>query len=219
MLRDGIDVLYVWRKEEGRGCVSIKDCIDTLEKRLRDNIRKNEERLITAASNSIVGQREKQQKLGNRNGKKNNRMNISSDKTAHEKSLTWLRKRNLKRKTESLLIAAQKNAIRTNRIKAKIDNTEQNSKYILCCEKDETVNPIIIECSQLIQKGYKTRHDWVAMVIRWELCKELKFDHTSKCYMHILESVLENESHKIHSNQSRPKDKTQWILPCRQTSE
>ena len=44
---------------------------------------------------------------------------------AHEQTWTWLRKGNLKRETESLIIAAQNNAIRTNYIKAKIDKTQQ----------------------------------------------------------------------------------------------
>ena len=35
------------------------------------------------------------------------------------------------------------------------------------------------------------------MVIHWELCKKFKFDHTNKWYMHNLESILENETHKI----------------------
>ena len=37
-------------------------------------------------------------------------------------------KGNLKRETESILIATQNNAIRTNYIKVKIDKTQQNSK-------------------------------------------------------------------------------------------
>ena len=36
-------------------------------------------------------------------------------------------------------------------------------------------------------------HDWVGTVISWELCKGLKFDHSNKW----LESVFENENHKI----------------------
>ena len=44
------------------------------------------------------------------------------------KTWTWLRKGNLKRDTESLLIAAQDNAVITNHIKARIDKTQQNSK-------------------------------------------------------------------------------------------
>ena len=41
------------------------------------------------------------------------------------------------------------------------------------------------------------RHDWVGKVIHCELCKKLKFDYTTKWYMHKPESVLENEMHKI----------------------
>ena len=43
---------------------------------------------------------------------------------SHQKTWTWQRKGNLKRETESLLIAAQDNAIRTNHIKAIIDKTQ-----------------------------------------------------------------------------------------------
>ena len=63
---------------------------------------------------------------------------------SHQKTWSWLRKGNLERETESLLIAAQDNAIRTNHNKAKIDKTQQNSKFTLC----ETINPIISECSK-----------------------------------------------------------------------
>ena len=34
-------------------------------------------------------------------------------------------------------------------------------------------------------------------MIHRELCKKLKFDHTTKWYMHKLESLLENKTHKI----------------------
>ena len=72
-----------------------------------------------------------------------------------------LRKGNLKRETESLLIAAQNNAIRTNHIKARIDKTQQNSKCRLCDNRDEIINPIISECSKLAEKKYKTIYDCV----------------------------------------------------------
>ena len=120
-----------------------------------------------------------------RNGKKNKCIDISSDKL--EKSHTrkpgygkgnlWkgnLWKGNLRKESESLLIAVHNNAIKTNYIKAKIDNTQQNSKRKLCGEKDETINHIS-KCSQLTQKEYKRRHDWLVKVIHWELCKKSKF--------------------------------------------
>ena len=46
---------------------------------------------------------------------------------SQEKTWMWLRKGNLKRETESLLIASQNNTIRTNYINARIDKTRQNS--------------------------------------------------------------------------------------------
>ena len=66
-----------------------------------------------------------------------------------EKTRTWLRKGNFNKETESILIAAQNNDIRTNYIQAKIDKTQQNSK---CSDRDETINYIINECSKLVQK-------------------------------------------------------------------
>ena len=93
-------------------------------------------------------------------------MDVLSDK----KTWMWLRKGNLKRETEYFLIAAQNNAIRTNHIKARIDNTQQNSRCRLCGDRDETINHIISEFSKLDQKEYKTIHDRVGRVIHWELC-------------------------------------------------
>ena len=59
------------------------------------------------------------------------------------------------------------------------------------------VNHIISEWNKIAWKEYKTSHDWVGKVIHWELCKWLKFDNTTKWYMHKLNFVQENETHKI----------------------
>ena len=117
----------------------------------------------------------------NKNGKKNNSMNILSEKT-----WTWLRKGNL--------IAEQNNAIRSNQIKGWINMSQQNSKRRLCGDRDKTINHIINECSKLVHTVYKTRHDWVGKVIHWELCKKLKFDRTNKWYMQNPTSFLENDT-------------------------
>ena len=71
---------------------------------------------------------------------------------AHKMTWTHLRKGNFKIETESLLIAAQNNAIRTNYSKAKINNMWQNSKSRLYGERDETFNHIISKCSKSAQK-------------------------------------------------------------------
>ena len=115
---------------------------------------------------------------------------------SHDKTWTWLRKGNFKRETETLRIAAQDSALRTNHIKARIDKTQQNSKCRLCGDRDETINHIS-ECSKLAQREYKARHDWVGKVIYWEMCKKFKFDHTDKWYMYNPAPVQENVTNKF----------------------
>ena len=80
--------------------------------------------------------------------------------------------------------------MRTNHIKARIDKTQQNSKCMLCGDRDETIDHIISECSKLAQKEYKTRHDL-------EMCKKFKFGHTNKWYMQNPAAVLENNTHQF----------------------
>ena len=100
------------------------------------------------------------------------------------------------RETESLLIAAQNNALRTNYIKARIEKTQQNSKCRLCGDKNETINHIISECSKLAQKEYQNTQDWVDKVIHWEMCNKFKFDHTNKWYMYNLQ-LSKKMAHKL----------------------
>ena len=113
-------------------------------------------------------------------------MDISSDKLAKfyaRKLGHILRNRNLKKETEPLRIADQNNAIRTNYVKAKIDNTQQNAQLCrLCGDKNKMINHIKSESSKLTQKEYKTRHEWVGKVIYRELYKKLKSNHMNKSY-------------------------------------
>ena len=80
---------------------------------------------------------------------------------------------------------------------SKQEETGRNKIKDVAGDRDETINHIISEYSELAQRQYKTRHDWVGKVIYWELCKKFKFDHTNKQYMNNPESDLENEIHKI----------------------
>ena len=161
--RDDVDRLYVSRKQGGRGLASWR--IHTTARRLH-----RKTRMMTNYNHqSRYGQHDKRRtttRKQKREGKQlNGRFKRLINNISHQKTWTWLRKGNLKREMESLLIAAQDNAIRTNNIKARIDKTQQNSKCRLCGDRDETINHIISECSKLAQKEYKARHDWVGKVI------------------------------------------------------
>ena len=199
--RDDVERLYVSRKEGERGLACIEDSVDASIQRLKDYIQKHDGGLITAIRNDTDNTMDNRRTITRKQkweGKQlYGRFKRLINNISHDKTWTWLRKGNFKRETESLLKAAQNNAIRTNYIKARIDKTQQNSKYRLCGDRDETTNHIISECSKLPRKEYKTRHNWVGKVIHWEMCKKFKFYHTNKWYMHNPAPVLENNTHKL----------------------
>ena len=196
--RDDVDRLYVSRKEGGRGLSTIEGTVDASIQQLEDYIEKHERGLITTIRNdtdNTINERMTTTRKQKSEGKQlSGRFKRLINNISHQKTWTWLRKGNLKRETESHLIAAQENAIRTNHIKARIDKTQQNSKCRLYSDRDETINHIISECSKLAQKVYKARHDWVGKVIDWEICRKFQFDRTNKWYTHNPAPVLENDS-------------------------
>ena len=76
--------LYVSGKG-GRGLTSIEDWVDASIRGFKECIKKSKERMISAANkhnSSIWTNRKITKKLGNRNGKENNCMDISSIKLA-----------------------------------------------------------------------------------------------------------------------------------------
>ena len=130
--RDDIDRLYVSRREGGRGLTSIENSVNALTLQLENYIQKNKGRLIattrnntndTSTSRTTITRKQKWEEKQLPGHCKRLTSNI-----AREKTWTWLRKEYLKRETESLLIATQNNAIRTNHIKARIDKMQQNSR-------------------------------------------------------------------------------------------
>ena len=107
--RDVLDRLYVSRKEGWRRLANTEDSVDASTQRLVDYIEKHEGGLITATRNNtndtmtsrttITWKQKWEEKQ--HYGRFKRLINIS-----HKKTLTWLRKGNLKRETESLQIAA-----------------------------------------------------------------------------------------------------------------
>ena len=199
--RNDVDRLYVPIKEGGRGLASFEDSVDTPIQRLEEYIEKHERGLITTIRNNsdntidnIMTKTRKQKWEGKQYYGRFKRL---INNVSHDKTWKWQRKGNFKRERKSLLMAAQNSAIRTNHIKARIDKTRQNSKCRLCSDRDETINHIISECSKLVQKEYKARHDWADKVIHWEMCKKFKNDNANKWYMHNPAAILENDAHKL----------------------
>ena len=114
-----------------------------LREGLEENTKKRKERLFTAATNNNINKNNL--RTNNKTTKSRKRKwqekqlygyyKRQTEKIAHKMTRILLRKRIFMRKTESLLIAAQNNALRANYINAKIDNIQQNWKCRVCVDK------------------------------------------------------------------------------------
>ena len=138
-----VDRLYVSRRVGERGDAGIEDSVKTSIERFEDYIEKRRGRLIIATRNNTNKTRASEMTISRKQKWEEKQLYgcfrwLIID-ISHEKIWTWLRKENLKTETESLLITAKNNAIRTNHIKAKIDKTQQNSRCSLCGERDSTI--------------------------------------------------------------------------------
>ena len=72
-----------------------------------------------------------------------------------------MKRRKVKRETESLLCTAKEQALRVNAIKYSIDNTSNTSPCKLCNEKTESITQSLSACSILDKSQYRKRHDKV----------------------------------------------------------
>ena len=205
--------IYLSRKEGGRGLICVEDTVKLAILGLARYVLTSEEGLLIAtrrvdgAYEQHLGMIESVKEFKER--RRNEQSNVLKQKKLHEQFFNqtedvagdekwlWLRDRSIKRETESLIMAAQEQPIRTNTIKAKIDKTQAKSKCRLCGKVDETVRHIVCECPMLPQREYKRRHDWVGRKRHWEVCRKSGFDVNEKWYKHEPEKVVENDSSKI----------------------
>ena len=76
----------------------------------------------------------------------------------------WLQDGDLKRETESLIVAAQNQSIRTNLVKAKIGKSKEDSLCRVCRKVDESIDHIV---SLVIVVNLHTRSTREG-IITWE---------------------------------------------------
>ena len=143
------------RKDGGRELDSIQDYVDATIWGHEEYIKKSKKKRLIAATRDRNRNVRSNRKTKTRKQKWEEKQlyryfKRQAREVAHKKIWTWLKKENPKKETESILIAAQSNAIRINFIKGKIDNTQQISKCRLCGEVDETIIHIISEFYKLV---------------------------------------------------------------------
>jgi hypothetical protein len=103
----------------------------------------------------------------------------------------------MKKGTESLLMAAQEQSLRTRYIKWAIDKSNVDPKCRWCAATNETVQHLVSGCSVLASSEYKARHNKAASIIHWRLCKKYGVDVHKNWYRHVPLPVIENEKVKI----------------------
>lgn len=207
--KSDVDRLYLSRKEGGRGLIQVRQTIEEEEKSLYEYINNSQEAaLIQVREAGILKENQskleyREQTIQERRDKWHNKalhgqyIRDIDNKCEEKKTWAWLTLGELKKETESLIIAAQDQALRTNAIKARIDKTSDNSKCRLCKEKDETVDHLVSSCSKIAQTDYKERHDKVAKMLHWNLCKKYNLPAAEQWWKHVPEKVVEDHENKI----------------------
>jgi hypothetical protein len=80
--------------------------------------------------------------------------NIDRQLISEEDMFLWLTKGDLKAETESEIVAAQDQALKTKYYTTKILNTETDNKCRLCHKFDKTIDHIISACPVLAKEQY-----------------------------------------------------------------
>ena len=135
--KSDVDKLSIPRKEGGRGSISIEDFAELAIRSLEVYVHGIDERLIQAARGDKVNGLEAVSLL--KSSKNEKRLQDWEEKVLHDQYLrqtkevrsdqcwAWLQNGDLKRETESLIVAAQNRGRKTNLVKARIDKSQGDS--------------------------------------------------------------------------------------------
>ena len=67
----------------------------------------------------------------------------------------------------------------------------------LCKVKEETIDHLVSSCNKIAQTDYKERHDKVASMLHWNLCRKYNLPTADKWWEHKVDKVLQKEDVKI----------------------
>ena len=141
--------------------ISIEDCVELAIKGLEVYVHRSEERFIQPTTGdkidgleaaSVLKRPKKEKRLEDWEKKVLHGQYLRQTKVRSDQCWAWLLNGDLKRETESLIVTAQNQSIRTNLVKAKIDKSQGDSLCRMCRKVDESIDHIASGCSKLAQK-------------------------------------------------------------------
>ena len=104
-----------------------------------------------------------------------------------------IRAANILAATEELVVAAQDQALRTRYYERKILHRDVSPTRRMCSVGLETVDHIVAGCSALASTDYTDRHNQVASIIYWDVCRHFGVPVESRWYRHHLDRLVETD--------------------------
>ena len=178
--KSDVDRVYVSRHNGGRGLISVEMCAMTEENNLAFYVKMSTERFAKGVKIiKIIDCEESKEKnafkrdnehIARWTGKKmyGKFVREMPEQVDRERTWEWTSISDLKVETNTIIFAAQEQALRTKAVKFNIEKTRNNPLCRLCGEKDESVTCLICGCKVLAQKEYKMIHNsMVGLCIGW----------------------------------------------------
>ena len=206
--------LYLSRKQGGRGLIGAMDCYRQECTKIADYIDKNTQGdplvgIVKEAENKKVygimsylhgmersrstKENDKEHLVGLREMAMHGDYFRQRDEAVNidvEKSEQWMEQSHLRFETESLLCAAQEQALATKYMTSKIWGTGKCTKCRLCKEQNETVHHIVSGCKMLTGTQYTFRHNQVAKYVHWCILKDRGVKVSKSWIKHVPEDTM-----------------------------
>ena len=196
--RADVNQLYVPRRKDGRGLLSVSDVEQVEMSALTSYVschedlimRKVKERLYigqdTCTTKAVVVDQHIEQWHSKA-------LHGQWPKLLLERSVqssAWLRKVHLKPVTEALIVASQDQALFTNWLRHHVLGTVPSDHCRMCGQFAESVEHIVAGCPMMAQTVYLDRHNAVASAIHWSLCGSCSFLRSNNWWQHHPESLV-----------------------------
>ena len=92
-----------------------------------------------------------------------------------------------------LIVASQDQALRTRYYERKILYRDASPTCRMCSVDLETVDHIVAGCTALAPMDYTDRHNLVAFIICWDVCRHFEIPVESRWYRHHSDRLLETD--------------------------
>lgn len=110
-----------------------------------------------------------------------------------KETFAWLKASNLTGACEGLVVAAQDQAVRTRYFEHRILHRDVSPTCRVCRAGPETVTHIVSGCGALAPRDYTERHNQVASIIHWDVCRHFGVPVADRWYRHQPDKLVETD--------------------------